>query len=53
MSTTRTCAPYELAALHTVALVEAHAFQDANKRTVLLAIRAFLRANDVSFVRHL
>ena len=40
---------YELAALCAVALVEAHAFQDGNKRTALLAIRAFLRANDVSF----
>jgi len=32
---------YELAALYAVALVEAHAFQDGNKRTALLAIRAF------------
>ena len=40
---------YELAALYAVALVEAHAFQDGNKRTALLAIRAFLRANDMDF----
>jgi len=40
---------YGLAALYAVALVEAHAFQDGNKRTALLAIRAFLRANDMSF----
>jgi death-on-curing protein len=40
---------YELAALYAVALVEAHAFQDGNKRTALLAIRAFLRANDLDF----
>ncbi len=40
---------YELAALYAVALVETHAFQDGNKRTALLAIRAFLRANDMDF----
>jgi death-on-curing protein len=40
---------YELAALYAVALVEAHAFQDGNKRTALLAIRAFLRANNMDF----
>ena len=40
---------YELAALYAEALVEAHAFQDGNKRTALLAIRAFLRANDMDF----
>lgn len=40
---------YELAALYAVALVEANAFQDGNKRTALLAIRAFLRANDLDF----
>jgi len=40
---------YELAALYAVALVEAHAFQDGNKRTALLSIRAFLRANDMDF----
>ena len=40
---------YELAALYAVALVEAHAFQDGNKRTALLSIRAFLRANGLDF----
>jgi len=40
---------YELSALYAVALVEAHAFQDGNKRTALLAIRAFLRANNMDF----
>lgn len=40
---------YELAALYAVALVEAHAFQDGNKRTALLSIRAFLRANNMDF----
>jgi death-on-curing protein len=40
---------YELAALYAVALVEAHAFQDGNKRTALLAIRAFLRAHNMDF----
>jgi death-on-curing protein len=40
---------YELAALYAEALVEAHAFQDGNKRTALLVIRAFLRANDMDF----
>jgi len=40
---------YELAALYAEALVEAHAFQDGNKRTALLSIRAFLRANDMDF----
>jgi len=40
---------YELAALYAVALVEAHTFQDGNKRTALLAIRAFLRANNMDF----
>jgi death-on-curing protein len=40
---------YELAALYAIALVEAHAFQDGNKRTALLAIRAFLRVNNMEF----
>ena len=40
---------YELAALYAVALVEAHAFQDGNMRTALLAPRAFLRASDMDF----
>lgn len=40
---------YELAALYAVALVEAHDFQDGNKRTALLSIRAFLRANGLEF----
>jgi death-on-curing protein len=40
---------YELAALYAEALVEAHAFQDGNKRTAFLAIRAFLRANGLDF----
>lgn len=40
---------YQLAALYGVALVKAHAFQDGNKRTAFLAIRAFLRANDLDF----
>jgi len=40
---------YELAALYAVALVEAHAFQDGNKRTALFAIRAYLRANGLDF----
>jgi death-on-curing protein len=38
-----------LAALYAVALVKAHAFQDGNKRTALLTIRAFLRANGLDF----
>ena len=41
--------PYELAAVYAVALVEAHAFHDGNKRTALLAVRAFLRANGMEF----
>jgi len=40
---------YELAAMYAVALTKAHAFQDGNKRTALLAIRAFLRANGMEF----
>lgn len=40
---------YELAALYAIALVKAHAFQDGNKRTALLAIRAFLRVNSMDF----
>jgi len=40
---------YELAALYAVALVKAHAFRDGNKRTALLSIRAFLKANDLKF----
>lgn len=40
---------YEVAALYAVALAKAHAFQDGNKRTALLAIRAFLRANEIDF----
>lgn len=44
-----TTSPYELAALYAVALVKAHAFQDGNKRTAFLAIRAFLRANGLDF----
>ena len=40
---------YELAALYAIALTKAHAFQDGNKRTALLAIRAFLLANSLSF----
>jgi death-on-curing protein len=38
---------YEIAALYAVALVEP--FQDGNKRTALLTIRAFLRARDMDF----
>ncbi|NBB75585.1 MAG: type II toxin-antitoxin system death-on-curing family toxin [Bacteroidetes bacterium] len=38
-----------LAAVYAVAIVRAHPFQDGNKRTALLAIRAFLRANAVRF----
>lgn len=40
---------YELAARYATALVKAHAFQDGNKRTVLLAVRAFLKVNDRTF----
>jgi len=32
-----------------MAIVRAHPFQDGNKRTALLAIRAFLRVNGVPF----
>jgi death-on-curing protein len=39
----------ELAALYAVALVKAHTFRDGNKRTALLSIRAFLKANDLEF----
>jgi death-on-curing protein len=39
----------ELAALYAIALAKAHAFQDGNKRTALLTIRAFLRANGLDF----
>lgn len=40
---------YELAALYAIALTKAHAFQDGNKRTALLAVRAFLKANGMEF----
>ncbi|PSQ97562.1 MAG: type II toxin-antitoxin system death-on-curing family toxin [Bacteroidetes bacterium SW_9_63_38] len=39
----------ELAARYAVALVRAHAFQDGNKRTALLSIRVFLKANGRTF----
>jgi death-on-curing protein len=39
----------ELAALYAIALTKAHAFQDGNKRTALLAVRAFLKANGMEF----
>lgn len=40
---------YELAAMHAVAITKAHAFQDGNKRTAILTVRAFLRANGMGF----
>jgi death-on-curing protein len=39
----------ELAAMHAVAITKAHAFQDGNKRTAILTVRAFLRANGMDF----
>ena len=41
--------PYEIAAMYAIAMAKAHAFQDGNKRTALLTIRAFLRANGRDF----
>ena len=38
-----------LAAVYAMVIVRAHPFQDGNKRTALLAIRAFLRVNGVPF----
>ena len=35
--------------MHAVAITKAHAFQDGNKRTAILTVRAFLRANGMDF----
>ena len=40
---------HELAARYAIALVKAHAFRDGNKRTALLSIRVFLKANNRTF----
>lgn len=40
---------YELAAHYAFAVVEAHAFQEGNKRTALGTVRAFLKANSLEF----
>lgn len=41
--------PYELAAKYGEAIINAHAFQDGNKRTAVATIRAFLKANGFEF----
>lgn len=40
---------YALAAHYAIAIAKAHAFEDGNKRTALLAVRAFLRLNRMDF----
>lgn len=40
---------YRLATMYAFALVKAHAFNDGNKRTAFLSIRAFLWLNNLEF----
>ena len=35
--------------MHAVAITKAHAFQNGNKRTAILTVRAFLGANGMDF----